>query len=110
MFTTSSYSASLSGARATQSASRPWAFMNARVISSEGKIEVEAPSSAPMLVMVARSGTDRVLTPSPPYSMILPTPPLTLSRRSTSRITSLAATKGRSRPVRLTRTIFGMVM
>ena len=49
--------------------------MNSRVTSSEGNTEVEAPSSAPMLVMVARSGTDRDLTPSPVYSMILPTPP-----------------------------------
>ena len=40
-------------------------------------MEVVAPSSVPMLVMVARSGTDRVLTPAPPYSMTLPTPPLT---------------------------------
>ena len=45
--------------------SRPCASRNVRVTSSDGKIEVVAPSSAPMLVMVARSGTDRVLTPSP---------------------------------------------
>ena len=48
--------------------------------SSLGKIDVVAPSSAPMLVMVARSGTVRVLTPSPEYSKILPTPPLTVRR------------------------------
>ena len=44
--------------------------------------------------MVARSGTDRVATPGPPYSITLPTPPLTLSRRSSSRMTSLADTMG----------------
>ena len=63
-----------------------------------------------MLVMVARSGTDRVFTPSPAYSTILPTPPLTVIWRSTSRITSLADTHGLSLPVRLTRTILGMGM
>ena len=40
-------------------------------------MEVVAPSSVPMLVMVARSGTDRLAMPSPPHSMIAPTPPLT---------------------------------
>ena len=35
-------------------------------------MEVVAPSSAPILVMVARSGTERLATPAPPYSMIVP--------------------------------------
>ena len=39
-----------------------------------------------MFAMVARSGTVSVFTPSPMYSMTLPVPPLTLSRRSTSRM------------------------
>ena len=47
-----------------------------------------------MLAMVARWGTVSVATPGPPYSKILPTPPLTVRRRSISRITSLAATHG----------------
>ena len=55
-------------------------------------MEVVAPSSAPMLVMVARSGTLRVETPSPPHSMIAPTPPLTDRMRRISRLTSLAVT------------------
>src|SRR3989304_1807505 len=46
--------------------SRPWALRNAFVTLSEGKIEVVTPSSAPMFVIVARSGTDSVSTPSPP--------------------------------------------
>ena len=91
------------GPSSRHSFSRPWAAMNSRVTSSLGKIEVVAPSSAPMLVMVARSVADRLATPSPPYSMILPTPPLTLSLRRTSRITSLAETQGCSLPVSLTR-------
>ena len=55
-------------------------------------MEVVAPSSAPMLVMVARSGTLRVETPAPPHSMIAPTPPLTDRMRRISRLTSLAVT------------------
>ena len=71
--TTSSYTASASAASGAPSPPpRPCAFINARVTSSEGKMEVVAPSSAPILVMVARSGTESVATPSPPYSMILP--------------------------------------
>ena len=71
------------------------------------EMEVVAPSSAPMFVIVARCGTLSVFTPSPPYSMILPTPPLTLSTRSTSRMTSFADTIGGSAPVSLTSVIFG---
>ena len=78
--------------------------------SSDGKMDVVAPSSAPMLVMVARSGTERVATPGPAYSTILPTPPLTVIWRSTSRMMSLAATQGLSLPVSVTRTILGIGM
>ena len=45
-----------------------------------------------MLVIVALSGTERVLTPSPPYSNTTPTPPFTVNLLRTSRIISLAAT------------------
>ena len=55
-------------------------------------MEVVAPSSVPILVMVPRSGTDRVAMPSPPHSMIAPTPPLTERMRSSSNDTSLAVT------------------
>ena len=94
MSITSSYSASASAESSTQSFSLPCALRNARVISSDGKIDVVAPSSAPIFVIVARSGTDKVFTPSPPYSIILPTPPLTLIMRRTSKITSFAETHG----------------
>ena len=90
--TISSYSASASALSSVKSPSRPWAFRNARVTSSLGNTLVVAPSSAPMFAIVARSGTVRVFTPSPMYSITLPTPPLTLSRRSTSRMMSFAAT------------------
>ena len=63
------YSASGSAERGVKSCSRPWAFRKARVTSSEGKMEVVAPSSVPMLVMVARSGTDKLATPRPPHSI-----------------------------------------
>src|SRR3972149_5112308 len=80
--------------------SRFWARKYSRVRSSAGKMEVVAPSSAPMLVMVLRSGTLSEATPSPQYSKILPTPPFTLRRRSSSKMMSLAATQGCSRPAR----------
>ena len=80
------------------------------MISSDGKIEVVAPSSVPILVMVARSGTDRVEIPSPPHSMMAPTPPFTDKIRKISRLTSFAVTKSRSFPVRFTLYIFGMVI
>ena len=41
-----------------------------RNAASDGKIDVVAPSSVPILVMVARSGTERVLMPSPPHSIM----------------------------------------
>ena len=77
MLISSSYTASGSALRATKSSSRSCAFKKARVVSSEGNIDVVAPSSAPMFVIVARSGTLRLLTPSPQYSITLPTPPFT---------------------------------
>jgi len=61
-----------------------------------------------MLVMLARCGTLNVATPGPPYSNTLPTPPLTVSRRSNSRIISLAATQGCSAPASRTRTTRGI--
>ena len=110
MVRVSSYTASGSEESSTHWSPRPWASKKLLVISSEGKMEVVAPSSAPMLVMVARSGTVRVLAPSPPYSIILPTPPFTLSFCSTARITSLAETQGESSPVSSTFVMLGMLM
>lgn len=107
--TASSYVASGSAASGIKSASRPCAFRKPRVTSSEGNTDVVAPSSAPMLAMVARSGMDSVSTPGPVYSITLPTPPLTVRRRSSSRITSLAATPRLSRPVRRTLTTLGQL-
>ena len=63
-----------------------------------------------MLAMVARWGTDRVATPGPWYSMTRPTPPRTESRRSSSRITSLAETPGDRAPVSSTPTAAGIRM
>ena len=83
---------------------------NAFVTLSEGKIEVVTPSSAPMFVIVARSGTDSVSTPSPPYSTIDPTFPFVVRISSSLRMTSLAATHGWRFPVRFTLTTFGYVM
>ena len=77
---------------------------------SLGKIEVVQPVSVPMLVMVARSGTDSVFTPGPKYSKIRPTPPFTSTRRSSSRMTSLADTQAGSAPVSFTPTTCGTLM
>ena len=89
---TRSYTASGSLSRGTKSPSLPWAFKKALVWSSEGKMEVVAPSSVPILVMVARSGTVNLFMPSPPHSMMAPTPPLTERICSSFRDTSLAVT------------------
>ena len=50
--------------------------------SSEGKTDVVTPISAPMFAMVARSGTLKVATPSPPYSSTTPTLPVVVRRES----------------------------
>ena len=55
-------------------------------------MEVVAPSSVPILVMVARSGTDNPAMPGPPHSITWPTPPLTERSRKTSKLMSLAVT------------------
>ena len=73
-------------------------------------MEVVAPNSAPILVMVARSGTVRVFAPSPPHSMMAPTPPLTDRISSSLRAASLAVTKGRSLPVSSTLNILGILI
>ena len=44
---------------------------------SQGKTDVVAPSSAPILVMVALPVALMVLAPGPKYSMIAPVPPFT---------------------------------
>ena len=62
-----------------------------------------------MLVIVERDGTSSVLTPSPAYSMTAPTLPEEPKRSSTLRMTSLAETPGRRRPVRFTWTTRGAV-
>ena len=61
-----------------------------------------------MLAIVARSGIDRSAVPGPVNSSTLFLPPLALSRRSSSRMMSLACTHGRlSLPSRCTSTTSG---
>jgi hypothetical protein len=83
--------------------------MNERVTSSLGKTLVVSVSSAPMLAMVMRWAASRLARPGPPYSKIFPLPPRTPSRRSSSRMTSLAVTHGWSSPASHTLTTAGMV-
>ncbi len=61
-----------------------------------------------MFVIVARSGTESPSTPGPMYSKIRPRPPRTLSRRSSSRMMSLAETIGMSAPCSRTATTVGI--
>ncbi len=75
--------------------------------SSNGNIDVVAPSSAPMLVIVALPVHDSDCTPGPKYSMIRLVPPLTVSWPSSQRITSLGAAQPDSSPVSLTPTTLG---
>ncbi len=105
----SSYTASSSASKGIHISSLPCARRNSLVFSSLGKMDVVAPSSAPILVMVARSGTVREATPGPAYSMTLLTPPLTLSSCSTFRIMSLADTQGGSFPFSRIRQTPGIV-
>ena len=63
------------------------------VSSSLGKTDVVTPHSAPMFVIVARSGTERVRTPSPPYSKTQSTFPFVVKICRTPRMTSLAETQ-----------------
>src|SRR5215467_8987187 len=59
--------------------------------ASTGNIEVVAPSSAPMLAIVALPVALNVRAPGPMYSTIAFVPPDTVSSPATQRITSLGA-------------------
>ncbi len=64
-----------------------------------------------MLAIVPRSGMERSAVPGPVNSKILFFPPLTVSRRSSSRMMSFAWTQGRVRaPARWTSTISGQAI
>src|SRR6267142_761189 len=75
--------------------------------SSYGKIEVVAPSSAPMLVIVPLPVQLIELVPGPKYSITRFVPPDTVRISHTLRITSFGADQPESRPVRRTPTNFG---
>ena len=108
---TSEYLASLSACSSTQSSSLPCDFRCDRVISSLGNIDVVAPSSAPIFVIVALSAVSRSSTPMPPYSIIFPTPPFTVSLFRMVKITSIAVTHGLcSLPVSLTSITSGIII
>lgn len=81
---TSSYSVPLSALRkpcpaamsaAAATPERPVAFRYDRMWDVYGNVEVVAPTSAPMLAMVARPVHDWSSTPGPKYSRIRPVPP-----------------------------------
>ncbi len=58
-----------------------------------------APTSAPMLQMVALPVALMASAPGPKYSTMAPVPPITVSRRAKSRITSLGDDQPDSEPV-----------
>ncbi len=70
--------------------------------ASAGNIDVVAPSSAPMLAMVALPVALSVRAPGPMYSTIAWVPPDTVSWPATQRITSFGAVQPPSFPVRTT--------
>ena len=71
------------------------------------KVEVVAPTSAPILQIVPFPVHEISLAPGPKYSIIAPVPPLTVKIPATFSITSLAAVQPESLPVSLTPIIFG---
>jgi len=56
-----------------------------------GKSDVVAPISAPMLQTVAIPVAERLSTPGPLYSTMAPVPPLTVRMPATLRMTSTTA-------------------
>src|SRR3989338_2993080 len=74
---------------------------------SSGKIDVVAPSSAPMLVIVALPVQLIDSQPGPKYSIILLVPPLTVNSSQTFKMISFGAVHPLSFPVSLMPTNFG---
>src|SRR4030065_1903932 len=74
---------------------------------SNGNTEVVAPSSAPMLVIVALAVQDSASLPGPKYSTILLVPPATVSMPASLRITSLPLVQPLGLPISFTPTSFG---
>ena len=67
-----------------------------------------APTSAPILQIVALPVADSEAAPSPKYSRIALVPPLTVSIPASFRITSFGEAQPLSRPVSFTPMIFGI--
>ena len=78
--------------------------------ASNGNNEVVAPTSAPMLQIVALPVALMVSAPGPKYSTMAPVPPATVSSWATSRITSLGDDQPDSDPVSCTPMSFGQRM
>ena len=66
------------------------------------KVDVVAPTSAPILQIVPLPVHDIDSAPSPKYSIIAPVPPLTVRIPATFKITSLGAVHPFNLPVSLT--------
>ena len=72
-------------------------------------MDVVIPISAPIFVIVALSGTVKDATPSPVYSMAVPTFPLVVKILNTFNTISFAAHQGRKRPFNLILVTLGQV-
>ena len=104
---TLSYFASASADSGLKESGLFWAVRNFLVSSSEGKMLVVTPISAPIFVIVARCGTVNLLTASPKYSIIQPTLPFVVRMPSSFRTISFADTQSCNCPVSLTPSTFG---
>ena len=78
------------------------------MLSSYANRDVVAPTSAPMLQIVAFPVADRFLAPSPKYSIMAFVPPFTVSIPANFKMTSLGEAQPFSSPVNLTPIILGI--
>ena len=92
----------LSAAAIAATSGRPVAIRYSEVCTPKGNTEQVAPTSAPILQMVALPVQEMFSVPGPKYSMIALVPPFTDSRPARRRITSLGEAQPFSEPVRRT--------
>ena len=90
-------------------ATRPVAMRYSADFLSKGKIEVVAPTSAPILQIVPFPVAESDSVPSPKYSITAFVPPFTVRIPASFRITSFGEAQPESFPVSLTPMIFGIL-
>ena len=88
---------------------RPVALRYSADLISKGKIEVVAPTSAPILQIVPLPVADNEAVPSPKYSITALVPPFTVRIPASFNITSFGEAHPESFPVSFTPIIFGIL-